>query len=223
MYYCCMKSYFEYQYAHEAFFKAHGVKLVYKKGQYIVNPNEVSPWVFFIESGLVDASVGFSDGSKRIIGYFLPGMSFAQSGVFFADSGGGLEYVVLEEATVYRLPRELFLTQLTKDSVFNAEYLSWLLKTQILLLERIIYLGESTLQLKLIRWLQFMCKYYGLEQTDCTVISVPITQDTIADFLHVTRESVGKELRELIRQGHVSARHKAITVVNPRHLLEKLG
>lgn len=218
-----MQSFFDYQKTHEAFFKERGSKLIYKKGQYVVTPNEASPWVFFLVDGLVDASFSFSDGSKRIIGYFLPGMSFAQSGAFFSDSGGGLEYMVLEQATIYRVPQKLFLEQLAKDIAFNAEYTNWLLKTQILLIERIVYQGENTIQNKLLRWLIFMAKYYGQPQKAGAVIEVPLTQDVIADFLHVTRESIGKEMRCLVSERLISTKAKTITIFDLDAITMRIG
>lgn len=78
----------------------------------------------------------------------------------------------------------------------------------------VIYLGENRIHNRCVRWLMLMARYYG-EQTDEGVrIMVPLTQDTIANFLHVSRESISKTLREFTKGGHITIRKKQITIKN---------
>lgn len=216
--------FFDYQHAHETYFLSHGTKHVYKKGQYIVTPHDDSPWVYFLAEGYVNASFGSYDGTERIIGFFLPGMSFAKIGAFFQRNDGNLQYCATTTATVYRVHQDEFLGQLTKDTTFNAEYLNWLLKVQILLIERIVLLAQPTMRQRVLHWLVFMKKYYGETTIDTTCrIAVPLTQDIVGSFLHATRESVGAVLRDLQRSGIVSIEKKHITIEQTRSLEKMLG
>ena len=189
---------FKYSKSHEAYFKAAGQKVFLKKAQYIVSPHERSGWVYFLAEGLVTVQFSFQDGTERLIGYFLPGMSFAQTGAFFDDSGGDLEYITSTSIVAYRMPFEQFLAHLDEDAEFNKDYIDWLLKVQVLLIERIVYQGEGTLRRKILRWMVFMAKYYGKPLEDGkTQIYIPVTRSTIASFLHVSREGVTKEMKLL--------------------------
>lgn len=206
-------SFFDYQHAHEAFFRTHGTKITYKKGHPIVSPHDDSPWVYFLVEGYVDVSFGFYDGSERLIGYFLPGMSFAKIGAFFDREDGMLQYCPITPVTVYRISQDVFLQELARSSAMNAEYISWLLKVQILLIERIVFLGQPTMRLRVLHWLMFMRKYYGetLPTGGCR-IAMPLTHDTIGNFLHTTRESVGVVLRDLQARGVVRIEKKRIII-----------
>lgn len=203
---------FKYLHSHEAFFAHHGRKVTFVKNQYFVRPDDPQPWVFFLKEGLVKVSFTLKDGSERIIGYFIPGMTFAQNRTFYEDDGGGLEYCTLTPTVAYRIDRADFLRQVQSDPDFNNDYIQSLLRNQVFLIDRITYQGESTIYEKCLRWLLFMAKYYCEPGSDGCKIVVPITQDTIANFLHASRESVSKCLKKLAREGLISVDHKYITL-----------
>lgn len=205
-------SFFNYATKHEEFFTKYGQRVTYKKGQYIVSPLDDSPWVFFLCSGVAQASFVFNDGSERLIGYFLPGMTFAKSGSFFANGDGFLEYIAKDTCTLYRVNREIFLRALRDNSGVNAEYMEMILKNQMLLIERIVYQGESGIELKFLRWVAFMVKYYGNQHEKTCQIIVSTSQQEIANFLHVTRVSVGKVVKKYTQQGIISFHSKRLIV-----------
>lgn len=208
--------FFESMENHRAFFTKYGQKVTYKKGQYYVMPSDDSPWVFFLINGLVKISFTFSDGNDRLIGFFLPGMTFAQSGSFFQDEGGGgLEYCSVGTSTAYRISRQVFLDQLKKDPAFSQDYVQALLRNQIYLVDRIVYQGEKGIYPRTLRWLLFMAKFYGHTtdpKKDTCTIAVPLTQETAANFMHVTRESASFAFRKLTAKKLISVKKKLITI-----------
>ncbi|MCA9332166.1 Crp/Fnr family transcriptional regulator [Candidatus Saccharibacteria bacterium] len=218
-----MSGFFEFQKAHQKFFQQQGNRYLYKKGQYLVSSNDESSRMFFLHSGLVEASFSLSDGSSRIIGYFLPGMSFTKSGAFFDEYFSDIEYRAIVPSEVYCLSRDSFMQQLDKDQEFNAEYRTWLLKVQLLLIERIVYQGQNTIKKKLLGWLVFMCRYYGTPHNGGILIEIPITQSTMANFLHITRVSVGKEIRKLVSEGIIQTYGKELFVPDLDKLQQPLS
>jgi CRP-like cAMP-binding protein len=185
-------SFFQYSKTHADFFVANGQKVTYPKERYLVTVHDESNWVFFLSSGQVQVLFGFTDGAERLIGYFLPGMTFAQSGSFYDDAGGSLEYKAITEVTAYRIPRQMFLAELATSKKFNAEYMDAILRNQIFLIDRIVYQGEHAIENKFLRWLCFMTKYYGEPEGNLTKIMIKLSQEDIANFLHVTRVSINK-------------------------------
>lgn len=210
--------------SHRTFFMTHGQKVSYKKGQYYVVPSDDSPWVYFLTDGLVKISFAFRDGTDRLIGYFMPGMTFAQSGSFFNDEGGGLEYCSVASSTAYRLPREVFLKQLAKDAAFNEDYVQGLLRNQIYLVDRIVYQGEKGIYARTIRWILFMAKFYGRPNSkkDSCTISIPLTQETAANFMHITRESASTTFGKLTNKGLITVNKKLITIPSIQALNKEL-
>lgn len=213
---------FKYLHSHEEFFVEQGRPFEYEKNQYFVRRDDPLPWVYFLKSGLVEIAFTLSDGSKRIIGYIVPGMSFAQHRSFYEEDGGELDYRTVTPCVIYRLHRDLFLRQIKSDQRFNDEYVEQLLRTQVFLVERVSYQGENNIYKKTLRWLLFMVKYYGEETDEKHKIVIPLTQHTIGNFLHVSRESINKSLNKLISKKLISKNHKLITVNNIEELRKEI-
>lgn len=216
-------SFFAYAHAHADYFKKHGQKVTYRRGQFLVNMADDSPWVFFLEEGTVKVLFSLSDGSERLIGYFVPGLTFAQSGSFYADSGGSVEYVAVNSVVAWRLPRDTFLEALKNSTPVTADYTDMLLRNQIFLIERIVYQGEQSTRRKLLRWLLFMAKYYSDGGKDRRDITIPLTQNDIANFLHVTRVSVSTALRVLSQQDLVATSRNCLTIKSITAIKRELG
>lgn len=214
--------FFTYASTHEAFFKQNATLVKYNKGHFLVSSIDQYSYVYFLDKGLVKACFTLTDGSERLIGYFLSGMTFAQSGSFFQDSGGSLEYIVQEPSDIYRIERSKFLKQLTTESEFNAQYLDMVLRNQIFLIERIVYQGENGIENKFRRWLLFMAKYYGNGTEGGYEIPIKISQEDIASFLHVTRVSVNKMVKQHVDLGLMEIRKRCIYIPDIKNIQELL-
>lgn len=196
--------------------------MVYDKNQYIIRGDDPLLYVFFLELGLVKISLASVVHDECIIGYLTPGMNFAQTRSFFEADGGGLDYITTTPATVYRLSRERFLTQLSADTVFKDEYIQQLLRNQIYLLERLLYVGESSVHRRILRWLGMMAKYYGKPVERGIYIVPELTQTTIGNFLSVSRESVSQSLKVLKEKKLIAVVAKHITVLDAKALRAEL-
>lgn len=207
--------------SHEDFFKKHGKHISYGKQQYVVRGDDPVPYVYFIESGLVKLTFMPASYDERIIGYLTPGMTFAQMRSFFEADGGNLDTIAVEPTTLYRIERKRFLTQLAVSGKFKDDYLQQLMRNQIYLLERTLYMGESSIYNRMVRWLSLMAKYYGTPAPDGAVhVSPELTQATIGSFLHASRESVSKSLRDLEKANVIRVESKHIVVVSTEALHE---
>jgi CRP/FNR family transcriptional regulator len=213
--YMSFEPFFRWSHAHQRLFLDVGQAATYRKNQLLVRADEENNWVFFLEKGLVKIGFLARDGSERILGYFLPGMTFAQSGSFFDLNDSGLEYeAIAGPAVVRRMPRDVFLQKLASETTVAKDYTDSLLRNQVYLIERVVYQGEKGVHTKCIAWLLFMAKYYGIAEGDAVKLAVPLTQEIVANFLHVTRESASSALRRLVRDGLITVEHKHITIVS---------
>lgn len=181
-----------------------------------------SEWVFFLVSGLVRVSFTLPDNTDRVLGFFVPGLIFAQNGSFWGENDGTLSYTAEQPTKVYRMKRTTFLKCLNGNSGAMQEYLHMTLRNQIFLIDRVVYQGEKLLRSKCARWLLFMAKYYGKSRGKRCELTVPLTQETIADFLGTTRESVNITLRELERKGYIELATKKITILNVKKVHDSI-
>lgn len=201
--------------AQRAFFETHGQIVQFQKGHYIVTATNPSPWVFMIKEGHALSYSTFKDGTDRILSFIPPGMPFAQLGSFFSTDSSGLEYRSVGKSTIYRVPRELFIKELSKNKAFKDDYIQSLLRNQMHLVDRILYQGEKDIYTRTIRWILFMNKYYGAANDSegaSWTIAVPLTQEIAGNFMYITRESVSGSFRKLTKQGLITTRKKLITI-----------
>lgn len=185
--------------------------MYHDKKQLLVRADDPQPWVYFLDEGAVEASYVFDYGESKILGYFIPNTIFSQNRLFY-KSDGDLTYITIEPTVIYRIHRDLFLHEVDTNMQFMKEYLQNTLLLRIFTTDMVIYQGESTAIRRAIRWLLLMTKYYGEKQGGSVQIQIPLTQESIANFLHISRESVSKILRGLIRGGYISVNKKLITV-----------
>lgn len=202
----------------KTFFKRHGQRIGYEKNQTFVRPDDPRPWVYYLDSGFVAATFRFENGTECILGYFIPGTIFAQNRSFYEDDGGGLEYTTATDATIYRLHRDSFLQQVENDRAFNLEYLDNVLLFRIFTTDRAICMAENRIHNRCIRWLMLMAQYYSEPHGKSCRIVVPLTQETVAKFLNVSRESVSKTLHSLVKGGHISIHRKHIIISDVSNL-----
>lgn len=220
-----MKSFFQKEASHVSFFKEHGERIVYKKGQHIVWPADNFPWVYNLESGFARVTFAGKDDDARIIGFFTPGTTFAQVGSFFDSDSGTIEYLAETPVVVHRVKRDAFFEKLDTDKEFAKSYLNISLRNQIFLIDRIVYQGENGISKKMIRWILFMVKYYGVDvpNSNHVEIEIPLTQTTIASFLHVTRESANAAIRELVKKNLIEVSNKKIVILDCAALKKELA
>lgn len=209
---------------HRKHFAKYGNRITYKKGEYLANAHDVNDWVFYLEEGLV--SVGFVShtAEDRLIGYFLPGMTFAQSGSFFESfSTLRLDYKACQDSDVLRLPRTDFLYAVHNRRGIGQDYVTGLLRNQIFLVERLAYQSEKGVYSKCVQWLLFMAKFYGQRNGSEITLIPPITQEIAANFINTTRESVASPLLKLKRKNLISIERKRLTIHNQELLEDELN
>lgn len=215
-----MSNFFTYSKIQESFFRDVGEKITIKEAYPLVWSHDDIPWVFFLESGLVKACIHAHDNSDSILGYFVPGATFAQSGSFFSTRTMKITYETITPCEIYRVKPEVFWEKINTDIEFSNDYLKTVLRNNLLLIDRIAYQNEKVLKQKIVMWLRFMYKYYGIENENGHVIEIALTQETIAEFLHCSRESVSTTLKELSNQGIISVEKKIITITDLETLNE---
>lgn len=215
-----MLNFFKFSKYHQAFFKKHGELVTYKKGQQLVRPKDASPWVYFLEKGVIKATFFVEDGSERILGFITEGSTFAKSGSFFNRDSENLVYETINNAILYRVPTDFFLEKLKTDHKLLHDYLQYVARNNIYLIDRIVYQGSKGTGLKFIKWLLFMENYYGKGNGESSFITIPLTQDDMANFLHTTRESINKTISRLVKQKLIKIEKKQIHILDVPKLLK---
>jgi CRP-like cAMP-binding protein len=207
---------------HKAFFEAHGKPVRFKKHQKIASKEDIHPWVYYLEDGVVQVSFSYYNDDERLIGYFVPDMMFAQNRVLYEGDSGAIEYSTVTDVTALRVPYELYIKAVDSDHAICREYRESILHNQTYMIDRVIYQAEPNVEKKFLRWVLFMLKYYGNQKDGNHTIGLKLTQETIADFLFVSRETINKTLMHFVKQGIISVDKKYITLLDEQALHAQL-
>jgi len=182
------------------FFRLHGVKQVYKKGDYIVGPGETPPGIFYIDEGLVKAYdiTKYDEENLLIIR--------KQDEIFpliWAITGQehAIIYQTLAPTTTWRISRKKFLEFIGDNPDALAPLLDMTMEMYRLHGERILNLEYRTVRERIISFLLTMSKRFGRETDEGLLIEVPLRHQDIASSVNATRETTSRELAVLQRKG----------------------
>lgn len=199
---------------HKAFFEAHGERVQFKKGQTFARKEEIHPWVYYLEAGVVQVSFSYGFNDDRLIGYFVPDMMFAQSKIFYEGDSGVIEYTSVTDIQALRVPRDVYMKQVETNHAFCREYRECILHNQTYMIDRVVYQAEPNVEKKFLRWVLFMMKYYSIDSNGKPMIALKLTQDTIANFLFVSRETVNKTMAQYVEQGIIAVHKKHVILLD---------
>ncbi len=182
------------------FFRAHGVKQNFRKGDFIIRQGEAPYGVFYIYQGLVKAYdiTKYNEENLLIIR--------KQDEIFpliWALTGHEHQiiYQALAPTVTWRLDRKTFLDLLKKHPDTLMPLLDMTLEMYRLHGERILTLEYRTVRERIISFLLTMSQRFGKQTNDGILIEVPLRHQDIASSVNATRETTSRELSALERKG----------------------
>lgn len=182
------------------FFRLHGVKQTFRKGEFIIRPGDPPHGVFYIYQGLVKAYdiTKYNEENLLIIR--------KQDEIFpliWAITGKehNIIYQALAPTLTWQINRKAFL-ELIKDHPDSlTPLLDMTMEMYRLHGERILTLEYRTVRERIISFLLTMSQRFGKQTEDGLLIEVPLRHQDIASSVNATRETTSRELSALERKG----------------------
>ena len=182
------------------FFRLHGVKQTFRKGDFIIRPGDSPPGVFYIYQGLVKAYdiTKYNEENLLIIR--------KQDEVFpliWAITGKEHQiiYQALAPTVTWQISRKAFLELIKGHPDTLTPLLDMTMEMYRLHGERILTLEYRTVRERIISFLLTMSQRFGKQTDDGLLIEVPLRHQDIASSVNATRETTSRELSALERKG----------------------
>ena len=182
------------------FFRLHGIKQTFKKGDFIIRPGDSPQGVFYIYQGLVKAYdiTKYNEENLLIIR--------KQDEIFpliWAITGHehNIIYQTLAPTITWQIPREVFMEFVKGRSDALTPLLDMTMEMYRLHGERILNLEYRTVRERIVSFLLTMSQRFGKETADGLLIEVPLRHQDIASSINATRETTSRELSALERKG----------------------
>lgn len=185
----------------------------FKKGELILVQGEAPECAFVVKSGIVKAYNLTLSGEEKPIGFDVEADIFPIAWAFGKINHVQFYYEAFAETVVYCIPAAEISKFFATHGKAQAAMLDYLISRQMHMQLRINALEQSKAPQKVLNTIHFLCLSFGVELKNKTVkIQLPLTQQDLANFIGLTRETTGIELKKLHKKGVLTYRRQNYVV-----------
>lgn len=194
----------------------------YGKGNIVFFQGEAPRTAFFIQEGTVQVYAIDDEGNTYIVGFLSEGDVFPLDWLHNHASSTTFYYEALTACELLPIEKNIFL-----DSLGNADIRTYMtdrfLSEAASGLIRNLALQQARARDKIIYFFYYLAMRHGKElASGLYSLGIPLTHQTIANCLGLTRETVATELGALKRAGTVAYRNKKY-VVDKKLVVKAVG
>jgi len=185
----------------------------FDKGEIILVQGEVPTSAYVIKKGIVKSYNLTSQGEEKPISFDLVLDTFPVGWLFNKIRWCQYYYEAFTDCEVYAVPKNELQQFLQKDSIVLYDFLQHIIGEYLNYQMRINALEQSKAAAKVINTLHFLCLIFGRDlKNDMVRIELPLTQQELANFMGLTRETTGIELKKLQRRGIITYKRQNYVV-----------
>jgi CRP-like cAMP-binding protein len=194
-----------------------GTRQVYEKGEFIIRPGGPPQGVFYILTGLVKAYDITKYGEENLLIIRKAGEVL---GLTWAITGEDrhIIYSALDRTELLHISRDEFVNFVRTNPAAALPLVDMLVDMYKLHSERILNLEYRTVRERLVSFLLTTARRLGKQTPEGLVISAPLRHQDIASSISATRETTGRELSGLERQGLLKSSQSIITIKDAARL-----
>jgi len=194
----------------------------FSKGEIVMVQGEVPTCAYVVKKGVIKTYNLTSQGEEKPIAFDIKNEIFPISWVFSKSSRAQYYYEAFTDCELYCIPAQDLIAYMMRDTESLFEYFDYFVSRYMNFQMRINALEQSKAASKVLNTVHFLCLRYGEEvKKDTVKIQLPLTQQDLANFMGLTRETTGIELKKLQRQGVLTYR-KQNYIVNTSKLNDLL-
>lgn len=175
--------------------------------------------VRIIKSGLVKTYNISSHGEERPISYDASGEIFPAGWIYEAIGTTKFFYEAFSDCEIYEIPKRDFLFYLRLHPKMGYEMFVALAKRNTAMQSRIYALQQSRASEKIIRTFLYLCERFAVPakpHSEEMKLTLPLTQQELANFMGITRETTSHELHKLEKRKLITRHHKLYKVNIPK-------
>lgn len=185
----------------------------YNKGEVILQQYERCDVVYIVKSGIVKTYNLTANGEEKSIALSLNDEIFPTNNVFFSRQRTEYFYEALTSCSLYTVPSQDFARHLRDDQAILFQFTRQLAQQAVDYQMHINALEQSKATQKVLYTLFFLAHRFGKGiGLDSIKIQVPFTQQDMANYMGLARETTAIELKKLERMGVIAYGHRNYTI-----------
>jgi CRP/FNR family transcriptional regulator len=189
----------------------------YKKGDVILQQDADPASAFAVKKGIIKTYNLTSKGEEKPIGFHSAGELFPLGWIFGKIHKAQYYYEALSDCQLYSAPKDELTTFIQGDPEAMYEVLNRCVWEALNHEMRINALGQSKASDKVLHTIHYLALYFGRDlRRDIVEIPLPLTQQDVANFTGLTRETVSVELKKLASQKILFYRNRSYVVLTDK-------
>jgi CRP/FNR family transcriptional regulator len=193
-----------------------------EKGTFLFQEGSIANELYIIHSGMVQISKIIPDGRELTIRMCTSGDIICELELFCPIEKYLLSGRVTESGEVSVIMKDVLEEKLSKDHVLASEFMKWMglefRKTQAKFRDLVLHGKKGALYSTLIR----ITNTYGMKTKTGILITVPLTNQELANFCGTSREVVNRLLSELRKEEIISIDKGTITIHDLNYLRNEI-
>ena len=196
-------------------------RLEYKKGEIVLRPEEKPSGVYVLETGYLKVYSITNNGEESQHIVRKPGEVFPITWSL-TDKRRDLYYQAITDSTLLRLPRDEFVEAFDKNPDVSHAIMNQFIRMMSTLYDRINNLQLRTATEKVAYRIMALDRRFGEEHEDGRrMILAPVRHHDVADSLTMSRETVSREMANLIKIGAIEYAGQNI-IINDMSYLQSI-
>lgn len=185
----------------------------YKKGEIILMQDQEPTSAYAVKVGSVRMYSLLPDGTINSITFAVRGELFPAGWIFSKTDKTLFYYEAHTDCVVYVMNKERLREAIDTSAELSRVFLDHMVSQYVGTNLQMKALGQSRASAKLVGTLHYLCLRYGTEiEKDRVRIEIPFTQDELASFIGITRETTTNELLQLKAEAVITVKSKFYTV-----------
>jgi CRP-like cAMP-binding protein len=186
-------------------------------GENLVRQDQVLNGLYVVAAGCVEIGSTRLDGRRYIRRFAEPGYVFGFPSMF-DGKGTTFSYAAHETTQIVFVQKSKFLEILALHPELWLSVVREIVGNHRMTLVTIEESMFESLSIRLARLLVSLADAFGTREDLGTAIHIKLTQDSLADLLGATRQSVSRELKRLESGGLVIIQYGRVTLTDPAAL-----
>jgi CRP-like cAMP-binding protein len=189
----------------------------YKKGDVILHQDVEPAYTYIIKEGTIKTYNITTKGEEKPISFSVADDIFPLGWIFDKISKSQYYYESLTDCELYTIPKDELVTFIKDNPKAMFQVLNRCVWEMLIHQMHINALEQSKASEKVLHTLHYLALCFGHDlRTDMVEISLPITQQVVANFTGLTRETISAELKKLAQQKIVFYRNRNYVVLTDR-------
>lgn len=189
----------------------------YQKGEIILVQGEIPECAYIIKAGIIKTYNLTSQGEEKPLTFDVPSEIFPVGWLYGHSKWAQYYYEAFTDCDLYCIPRSDFIDFIKSHPDEMFEHLDKMANRYISFQMRVNALEQSKAINKVINTLHFLCLGFGKDvKKNLVKIDLPLTQQELANFMGLTRETTGIELKKLQQKGIITYRRQNYLVKTDR-------